>query len=97
MSTDKVRPAPAGAPDAPCEVCGRNTGMRIVEGEGHVPMCSDCCLDAWPRVKALLADRDEWKQQHENALACWKVDVENLTAARDEAIQRAESAENLAR
>ena len=27
------------------------------------------------RLAAMEADRDEWRQQHENALACWSADL----------------------
>lgn len=69
MNSDDLRLAPAGASDAACAVCLRMTFNRFVEGDGHVPICSACCLQAWPRVRDLLADRDEWRRPHENAMA----------------------------
>jgi len=44
-------------------------------------------------IRELREDRDAWKEQHENALACWRSDVAQLVAARDEAAARSESAE----
>jgi hypothetical protein len=47
-------------------------------------------ITAWAgdvRLAANIArDRDEWRTQHDNALASWDVDRRNLTAARDAAI-----------
>ena len=56
--TRELRLAPRGASDAECAVCAHLTGNRLVDGDGHIPMCSEFCLQAWPRVRALLADRD---------------------------------------
>lgn len=69
MNGDDLRLAPAGASDAACAVCLHMTFNRIAIGDGHVPICSTFCLQAWPRVRDLLADRDEWRTQHENLLA----------------------------
>lgn len=100
MNGDDLRLAPAGASDAACAVCMYRTFNRIAVGDGHVPICSTFCLQAWPRVSALLADRDEWRQQHENALASWQADLRALDAAKNDAlsgeadaVRRAESAE----
>lgn len=54
MNDDDLRLAPAGASDAECAVCLHKTLNRIVVGDGHVPICSDFCLQAWPRVRNLL-------------------------------------------
>lgn len=78
MTDDDLRLAPAGASDAACAVCLHMTFNRIVEGDGHVPICSTFCLQAWPRVRDLLADRDEWRTQHENLLACAAADQRAL-------------------
>ena len=56
--TRELRLAPHGASDAECAVCAHLTGNRLVDGDGHIPMCSEFCLQAWPRVRTLLADRD---------------------------------------
>ena len=61
-----LRLAPAGASDAECAVCLHVTFNRIVEGDGHVPVCSDFCLQAWPRVRALIDERDHWKANCES-------------------------------
>lgn len=58
MNGDELRLAPAGASDAACAVCLHMTFNRIVVGDGHVPICSTFCLQAWPRVRDLL-DRAE--------------------------------------
>lgn len=47
--------APAGASEAECAVCLQNTLKRIASGDGFVPICSSFCLQAWPRVRDLLA------------------------------------------
>lgn len=51
-------------------------------------------------IARLAGERDAWKQEHENALACWRSDVTALAAARDaalageaDAVRRAESSE----
>lgn len=83
MNGDDLRLALAGASDAACAVCLHMTFNRIVVGDGHVPICSTFCLQAWPRVRDLLADRDEWRRQHENALASWQADMRVLKAKQD--------------
>jgi hypothetical protein len=83
MNAEDLRLAPAGASDAACAVCLHMTFNRIAMGDGHVPICSKFCVQAWPRVRALLADRDEWRQQHENALASWQADLRALKANQD--------------
>ncbi len=45
--------APPGAGEADCDVCGHWTYLRLVHGDGHVPLCSDECERAWPRMTAL--------------------------------------------
>ena len=83
MNDDDLRLAPAGASDAACAVCLHMTFNHIVVGDGHVPICSGFCLQAWPRVRDLIADRDEWRRQHENALASWQADMRALKAKQD--------------
>jgi hypothetical protein len=83
MNNDNLRLAPAGASEAACAVCLHKTVNRIVVGDGYVPICSTCCLLAWPRVRDLIADRDEWRRQHENALASWQADMRALKAKQD--------------
>jgi len=65
MNDDDLRLAPAGASDAECAVCLHKTFNRIVSGDGFVPLCSGFCLQAWPRVSALLVAvdtaRKTWK------------------------------------
>jgi hypothetical protein len=93
---DDLRLAPAGAADAACAVCLHMTFNRITIGDGHVPICSTFCLQAWPRVRDLLADRDEWRRQHENALASWQADISALAKRADNAADdRSELAEAL--
>jgi len=58
MNDDDLRLAPAGASDAECAVCLHKTFNRIVSGDGFVPICSGFCLQAWPRVSALLVAVD---------------------------------------
>lgn len=47
------------------------------------PMPVDATPDELARVRDLLADRDEWRQQHENALASWEADMRALKAKQD--------------
>ena len=47
------------------------------------------------RIAELEADRDKWRTQHENAVACWYEERDRLTAERDDA--RAEANEKLLR
>jgi hypothetical protein len=54
MNAEDLRLAPAGASDAACAVCLHMTFNRIVSGDGFVPICSGSCLQAWPRVAALM-------------------------------------------
>lgn len=39
-------------------------------------------------VTHLEADRDEWRQQHDNAVACWRREVAMFVAQRDTALAR---------
>ena len=78
MNGDDLRLAPAGASNAACAVCLHMTLNRIAIGDGHVPICSTFCLQAWPRVRDLLADRDEWRTQHKNLLASAAADQRAL-------------------
>lgn len=60
-STDELRRAPYGASGSECAVCFRKTLIRIVEGDGHIPICSVFCLRVWPRVHGLLVEIDNLK------------------------------------
>jgi hypothetical protein len=53
--------------------CCRST----IDGPVQCAACVD--LDE-KQIQDLRTERDEWKTQHENALACWRADVKALTA-----------------
>lgn len=82
MNNDELRLAPmAGTYDVECVVCLHKTFNRVMDGDWFAPMCSERCLQTWPRVRDLLADRDEWRRQSEDALTCWRRDSDTLAEA----------------
>lgn len=92
----ELRFAPHGASEAECAVCCWKTMKRVTESDGHVPICSSFCLQAWPRVRDLLArvaayeevltTRREHEQRADDRL-------NDALSGEADAVRRAESAE----
>lgn len=90
MNDDDLRLAPAGASDAECAVCLHKTFNRVAVGDGHVPICSAFCLQAWwPRTCALLVDADTarkagkaWEGLYNERNRLWREAEDRLDAVR---------------
>ena len=95
--------------DAPCPVHARENALQneVIELRNQVIAREEVLATRRERAKladeryeALVADRDEWRQQHENARTSWQADLRALDAAKNNAlsgeaaaVRRAASAE----
>lgn len=89
-----------GGAYVPCDVCGESTCCRLVVGDGHVPLCSDECERAWPRMQSLRRDVERLTRERDaayaSALRSDEVHAEAMRAVRARA-ERAEAERDEAR